>query len=426
MKNRQRLERILVALVLPCFVAACGQTEVGADKGTSTVAAQVLTVEVAAVKEKQLDKASKLPGELVAYRNVGLYPKVAGFVKSLSVDRGSIVKQGQLIVRLEAPEMVAQKNQAGQNAGAAETGELEAQRKWKAAKAQTTEAKAKQASDELTYQRMKEASIAYPGAVVRNELDVAEQTAASSKAHAVAAQQWEDAAEAEVTAAKKRAHAATNSAQSVRQMEAYLNIYAPFDGVITERNIDEGSFVSAPTGTGTTSTPMLRVQQISVLRLVVAVPESDTPGIIQGKTVKFTVPAFGKRTFDGTIKRIGHALDMKTRTMPVELDVQNADGELEPGMYPEVLWPTQKKQSSLFVPASAVVTNTEKRFVVRVKDGVIDWVDVETGATMDDLIEVDGALKPGESVAVKASDQLRPGSKVTTRLASKEESELKR
>ncbi len=418
MKNRCGLERMLVVLALPWFVASCGKVEVAStgDKSNSAITAQTPTVPVAAVQEKQLNKTSKLPGELVAYRNVGLYPKVAGFVKWLGVDRGSIVKKGQLIVKLEAPEMVAQKNQAGQNAGAAETGEIESERRWRAAKAQTIEAKAKQASDVLTYQRMKEASIAYPGAVVRNEVDIAEQTAASSKAHATAAQELESAAQAEVTSSKKRAHAAANSAQGVRQMEEYLNIYAPFDGVITERNIDEGSFVSAPTGTGTTSTPMLRVQQVTALRLVVAVPESDTPGIIQGNIVKFSVPALGKKTFDGTIKRIGHALDMKTRTMPVEIDVLNADGELEPGMYPEVLWPTQKKLVSLFVPASAVVTNTERRFVVRVKDGIIDWVDVKTGATMDDLIEVDGALRAGDSVAVKASDQLRSGSKVTTRL----------
>lgn len=412
MNDKLSQRKILMALAIPWLLAGCGQVETAHE--SSTVSEPM--VAVAVVQEKPLDKVSRLPGELVAYRNVGLYPRVAGFVKWLGVDRGSRVKQGQLILQMEAPELAAQKNQAGQNAEAVATGELEAERKWKAAKAQTSEAKAKQASDELTFQRMKDASLAYPGAIVGNELDIAEKTAAASKAHALAAQELESAAQAEVAAAKKRGQAERDSAESVRQMDRYLSIYAPFDGVITERNVDEGSFVSAPAGTGTASTPMLRVQQTTVLRLVVAVPESDTPGIVQGKRVQFTVPALGQRSFAGTIARRGHALDVKTRTMPVELDVQNSSGELAPGMYPEVLWPTQAKQASSFVPQSAIVTNTERRFVIKVNNGVVSWVDVKTGATMDDLVEIDGALSAGDEVVLKASDQLRPGTKVKAQL----------
>ncbi len=421
MRLKYSFSRALLMLFIPWLVSSCTQAQVtdGGDKGgsgSSVAAASACPVaRVVAVEGKALDKVSRLPAEMVAYRDVGLYPRVAGFVKWLGVDRGSSVKRGQLIATLEAPELVAQKDQAAQTAQAEAISQQEAGRKWRAARAQAVEAKAKQESDDLTYRRMKEASIAYPGAVVGNELDVARQAAEASHAHALAAVELEEAAKAEMKAAQVRTRAAENSAQALKQMESYLNICAPFDGVVTERNVDEGSFVSAPTGTGNNGSPMLRVQQISKLRIVVAVPESDTAAIEPGKTVKFTVSAFGKRIFQGTIQRIGHALDRKTRTMPVELDVANDRRELEPGMYPEVWWPSHKKQTSLFVPLSCVVTNTERRFVVRVKDGTADWVDVKTGATMDDLIEVEGSLSAGDHVVVKASDQLRPGARVTPR-----------
>jgi RND family efflux transporter MFP subunit len=231
-------------------------------------------------------------------------------------------------------------------------------------------------------------------------------------------EELEKAAEAEVSSARKKALSAKNSAASAKQMEEYLNIYAPFDGVITERNVDEGSFVSAPTGTGTTSTPMVRIQQISVLRLVVAVPETELGGSIPGDPVSFTVPAIPDKAFSAKVKRIGHALDVKTRTMPVELDVYNNTGDLEPGMYPEVNWPVERQRESLIVPRTAVVSNTERRFVIRVQNGVAEWVDVKIGRPLGDMVEIFGDLAAGDAVVLKASDQLESGRQVKTQLAS--------
>ena len=128
----------------------------------------------------------------------------------------------------------------------------------------------------------------------------------------------------------------------------------PFAGTITERFAHPGAL-------GGTTQPVLRLQQISRLRLVVAVPEAELACVVKGTRVEFTVPAFPGETFTGSIARIGNSLDSKTRTMPVELDVNNPAKKLAPGMFPQVNWPSHRPHPSLFVPLSAVATTTEKR-----------------------------------------------------------------
>jgi membrane fusion protein, multidrug efflux system len=145
-----------LAIAATLFLCACGQKEYSQSKQESkTQVAE--TVAVTHVKRELVRYQSKLPGELVAYRNVGLYPRVAGFVSWIGVDRGSVVKTGQLIIKMNAPELVAQKRQSSQSAGAVEMTQTEAERRYQAAKAQVLEARAKLESDETTYRRMKEA-----------------------------------------------------------------------------------------------------------------------------------------------------------------------------------------------------------------------------------------------------------------------------
>jgi hypothetical protein len=112
------------------------------------------------------------------------------------------------------------------------------------------------------------------------------------------------------------------------------------------------------------------------------------------------------------VQRIAHALDAKTRTMPVELDVFNRDGSLAPGMYPTVSWPVRRARPALFVPRTSVVTTTERTFVIRNSDGRAEWVDVKKGAAEGDLIEVIGNLRPGDMVVRRATDELRQGAAI--------------
>ncbi|HVZ22469.1 MAG TPA: efflux RND transporter periplasmic adaptor subunit, partial [Vicinamibacterales bacterium] len=128
--------------------------------------------------------------------------------------------------------------------------------------------------------------------------------------------------------------------------------------------------------------------------------------------VSFSVPAFPGRTFQAPIARISHEVDTKTRTMPVELDVRDPRAELAPGMFCEVEWPIRRSYPTLFVPASSVASNLQRTFVVRVRNGRADWVDVKTGARVGTTIEIFGDVHDGDVVAVRGTDQIRPGADV--------------
>ena len=361
-----------IALTLVCVAAT-----VAAQAPAPTPAQP--SVEVVRVTSKAVERQVKLPGEFQPYLAVPIYAKLPGFVKRVAVDRGSSVKQGQVLVTLEAPEMLAQI--------------AEAQSKAQALGLQRAEAEAKLAAAQSTYDRLK-AAAATPGVVAENDVVVAQKTA--------------EAAQALVRSYADSIKAAEAQVQAVKDLEQYLTLKAPFDGIITERNVHPGALV----GPGTGSPPLVRLHQISRLRLVVAVPEALVGAMVKGARVPFTVPAYPGETFHGVLSLIAYDLDEKTRTMPVELDVRNADLRLGAGMYPEVQWPVRRPQPSLLVPPTSIATTTERTFVIRVNNGVAQWVNVSRGARVGDLVEVFGALKDGDTIVRRGTDEIREGSKV--------------
>jgi RND family efflux transporter MFP subunit len=336
-------------------------------------------VEVVHVVIKPVERQVRLPGEFQAYLAVDLHAKVSGFVRRTTVDRGSVVKQGQLLATLAAPEMQAQI--------------VEAESKAQALELQRAEAEAKRAAAQSTYDRLKSAS-ATPGVVAENDVVVAQKAA--------------EAAEAAVRSYQNSMKAAQAHLEAVRDLGQYLEIKAPFDGIITERNVHPGALV----GPGSERMPLFRLRQVSRLRLIVAVPEALVGAIVQGARVPFTVPAYPGETFTGVVSRTAHDLDPKTRTMPVELEVKNTDLRLAPGMYPEVSWPVKRPQPSVLVPPTSVVTTTERTFVIRVKDGTAEWVNVGRGARVGDLIEVFGLLQDVDVIVRRGTDEIREGTKL--------------
>jgi membrane fusion protein, multidrug efflux system len=373
-----------------CFCISCGSNSGSSANGANSqgTAAPTPTVEIAKVVSKRLAITVRLPGELQPYEIVAVFPKVTAFVDSITVDRGSAVKAGQLMARLVAPEIGAQR--------------AEAQSKLQEAEAQRVEAEAKLASDESTYQRLKAASET-PGVVAGNDLEVAQKAVEADRAR--------------VESVREGAQAARSALKSVSEMEGYLQVRAPFDGVVTERNVHPGALVGPASGSGV-GVPIVRVEKTSRLRLLVPVPEKYVAGVTEGANVKFSVPAFPNRAFSGKVARIAHSLDVKTRTMPVELDVTNTGGRLASGMFPEILWPVNRSQPTLFVPTSAVARTTEATFLVRVRDGNTEWVNVQAGEVDGKQTEVFGDLREGDDVAVRGTDELRPGTRVTTRQSS--------
>lgn len=383
-----------LCFAIVAFCSSCSSNS-GSPSANTTAAQPVPTVDVVKVASHKLSISVRLPGELQPYEVVAVYPKVTAFVDSISVDRGSIVKSGQLMARLVAPELAAQR--------------AEAQSKLQSAEAQRVEAEAKLASDQGTYERLKAAS-ATPGVVAGNDLDVAQKAV--------------EADHARVDATREGAKAAKAALNSITEIEGYLQVRAPFDGVVTERNVHPGALVGPSGGSGAQA-PMVRVEQANRLRLVVPVPEKYVAGMVNGAKVEFTVSAFPKQEFLGTVSRIAHAVDVKTRTMPVELDVSNGDRRLSPGMFPEVLWPVQRTEPTLFVPTSAVARTTEATFVVRIRNGNAEWANVSTGEVEGKLIEVFGDVREGDEVAVRGTDELRPGFRVNAQVGASEQRQSK-
>jgi membrane fusion protein (multidrug efflux system) len=366
-------------------VASCG-TEKAPDSSSAAPAAPAgpRAVDVVRVVEQPLDVTLSLPGELTAYQSVAIHARVNGFVKTMTADRGSRVRAGDIIATLEAPELVAQR--------------AEAQSKLQAAEGQLAVARARAESDRGTFERLKAAS-ATPGVVAGNDVLVSGKTADASQSQAVSAEQ--------------SVEAARQALNAIREIEGYLRVTAPFSGVVTERNVHPGALVGP--SSGTSGAPMFRIIDDSRLRLVVPVPEAYTSELKSGTSIPFAVAAYPGQSFAGTVARIAQAVDVATRTMAVELDVANTRGQLAPGTFATVTWPVRRSGPSLFVPSASVASTTDRTFVIRVRGGKTEWVDVRTGLTSGALVEVFGELKAGDEVAGRGTDELRPGTDVQAR-----------
>jgi len=343
-------------------LAACSQKPSPSEQASSGPQ----TVEVTPVKSALLSTKLALPAQLLPYESVDLYPKVAGFIDDIRVDRGSRVRKGDLLVRLSAPEVVAQQQQAAAGQAAAE---------------------AKLASERATYDRLANAAKT-PGAVAQNDLNVAKQLVASDTA---------------------QADSAAKAAQAAKVMGTYLEIRAPFEGVITARNLHPGALVGPATSGGQ---PILQLVTDHRLRLVVAVPEDNVQAAKTGQDLAFTVPSLPGQTFHGKVARMSGAVDARTRTVTIEADIDNADDKLTPGAFATVQWAIQRSQPSLRVPPTAVANDQERNFVIKVEGGKAHWVDVKTGMTADGTVEVFGALQAGDQVVRRGTDAIKDGAAV--------------
>lgn len=343
---------------------------------TTVAPLRAQTVKLVKVISKRTVRTVDLPGEFYPFLSVELHAKVSGYVDKVLVDRGSFVKPGDLLVQLSAPEMMARIAQAQAQVTSAESDQAQAEAQLAAAESSS---------------HLLEEAAKTPGAVAENDL--------------IQARQQSEAAQALVRSRARTVQSLKANLDSQQQLATYLRVTAPFDGVITTRYIHPGALV----GPGS-DVPLLQLEQISHLRLAVAVPEANLGNMAKGTKVDFKVPAHPDRIFSGVIARPAHALDLQTRTMPVELDVINTEGLLAPGMYPEVAWPVEPSRSSLSVPSTSVVTTTERVFVIRAEDGHAHWIDVRKGPNAGALVEVQSSeLKPGDRIVEHATDEIRDG-----------------
>lgn len=348
------------AALLIMLTAACAKKE-NADH-----AASVPQLETLSLARELFSTELSVPGELISYQQVDLYARETSFVKKLHVDIGSEVKAGDLMVVMEAPEINSRLSGA--------------ESRYKSQEAVYTASKA-------TYDRLLEANKT-PGTVSQNDLDQAK-----ARVHADLAQ----------------LESAKASYREVGDTRGYLEIRAPFSGVVTARNVNTGAYVG-PSGKGS-ELPLFTLQEQRRLRLVVSVPEAYTSYFNRGDTVQFRVKARASETFHATIQRHAGALDVKLRSERVEMDVDNNNGRLLPGMIAEVTIPLKSADSTFVVPNSAVVNTAEGVFIQRVQRDSVNWIPVRQGRSMKGRTEVFGDLHAGDELIMHASEEIRKGSR---------------
>ncbi|HEY4324695.1 MAG TPA: efflux RND transporter periplasmic adaptor subunit [Mucilaginibacter sp.] len=362
---------VLIALALSAsLISACGSDKKEKEQQLQTekeeAAVDTPAVVLAPVNKGKLNSSISIPGELIPYQQVDLYAKINSFVKKLLVDVGSEVHQGQLLAVMEAPEINSQLSQAESRIKQMESIYL---------------------ASKATYDRLYITSKT-PGTVSANDLEQADAKKNSDYAN--------------VEAAK------SSYAEYAANLN-YLQIKAPFDGVITARNVNTGAYV----GPGGKSTdPLFTLQDQKRLRLAISVPEAFSGNLNKGETVSFNVKAFPNKKFTAQVERMAGALDEKLRSEYVEMDVYNKDKSLLPHMYAEVNLPLPAHDSTLIVPKTAVVSSTESVFVVKIVDHHAEWVYVKKGFESGGMVEVYGKLTAGDKVVKKATDEIRNGSAV--------------
>lgn len=366
MRNSRFISVALYSLLALGWLAGCGSS----GKKTEAAAPEKPVTETFLLKKDKMSTALQLPGELIAFQQVDIYAKVTGFVKELKVDIGSEVTTGQLLMTLEAPELTSQL--AG-------------------AESRLKSQEAIYMASKANYDRMVETGKT-PGTVSQNDLDQA------------AAKKNSDLAQLD---------AATAAHKEIGIMRGYLEIRAPFNGIITARNVNLGAYVG-PSGKGS-EFPLLTLQEQKHLRLAVSIPEAYTGYLKNGDEVTFRVKSLPDETFTAKIKRMAGALDLRLRAERVEMDVDNNAKKLLPGMVAEVSIPLSGSDSTFVVPKTALVNSAEGIYVIRVENEKTKKVAVKKGRESGENVEVFGELKANDPLVKKANEEMRDGTSVSTK-----------
>ena len=353
-----KIKYIVVSVCMVLVLASCSDKE----KDITPVEVKITTpaFTVATVQKGGVSTTIKLPGQLVAYQEVSILPKVNGYVKTVLVDIGSKVKKGALLMVLEAPELAQ--------------ATLQAKEKYARTQVDFT-------IDKERYNRLLEASKT-AGAISPLDLSTVK---------------------AKMEADGLLCNAEKANWQMQQTMQGYLRVVAPFAGIITERNIHPGALVS----NSAKDKPMLELKQVDQLRLQIEIPEGVAANLKDKDKVSFYVSALQGKKMTGFIKRVSMNENAQYRSERMEVDVLNKEETLTPGMFADVVLYSKGNPEALFVPKAAVVISTERKYVLVVKDKKITRVDVTTGNANVGTIEVFGALNEGDKVVAVANDEVK-------------------
>jgi len=358
---------ILTLVSLNILSSGCSQSRSKREVTSSNTD----SVAVFSLKKGQIDKQVIFPAELTALDKAEMFAKVSGYINEFKVDIGDHVNKGEVLVILEAPEVISNYSQVYSDE-------------------QTADSKYHTTLD--TYKRLFKAS-KISGTVADEEMEKSKNLMLS------------DSSALEATKSRLKASS---------QLKDYLTIRAPFSGIITQRNYDPGTLVGA-----NNSKPLLNVENIESLRLRIPVPEAYTMAIPDTSVIQFTVDAQPGKIFRAILSRKSGSINLSNRTEIWEYIYQNKENQLKSGMFGTASIRFRRKELTFLVPESAVVTNLEKRFVIRLKDNKAELVDVKNGISQNDKVEIFGMLSEGDLLLVRATDEIKPGTKLIGKIISK-------
>jgi RND family efflux transporter MFP subunit len=339
----------------------------------------VLNVRVEQVTQQQGNLHVSLPGTTLAFEAANIYARASGYVLKRYVDIGDHVKAGQLLAEITAPEVEAQVAQY--------------ENSLQQAQATVRQNEAQRASTDVTSRRI---SVLARDSWATQELADTDRYNFQAQKHAT-------------TAAEYNAAATEQQLKYYNQQKIYQQVVAPFDGVITQRNIDVGSLI---TGDATSGTSMFSMVHSDVIRVWVYVPQDDAFGVSPGVEAVIRVPSMPNLTFHGQVTRIANALQPGTRTLLTEVDIPNPDGALQPGVYCTVELEIPRKSPALIVPASAIIFNQNGMQVAVVEDGVAHLHKIAITTDFGTEVQVSEGVKNGDQVILQPPVNLADGDKV--------------
>lgn len=340
-------------------------------------------VEVVQVHRAGAGRLLALPGNARAFNETTLYARTSGYLKEWTHDIGDHVKQGDLLATIETPELDDQLH-------AAEAKVAQQRSEVDLAQASVTFAK-------LSYERWQ--SAVPEGVVSTQDRD-------QKKAEL-------DTSSAKLEAAKAQLKLADADVQRLQTLVGFKNVVAPFDGTITQREVDIGDLVTA--GSTSSTTPLFEIARSDQIRVFVEVPQSGSGEIKIGMPVKVTASDSTSRTFNGKVSRTADSIDPASRTLRVEVLVPNPDYALKPGMYVEATFLTDRATPPLEIPSSALALRPSGPQVAVVgSDGTVHFKNIHIAQDLGDHIEIDRGLTDGETVALNINSDLVDGDKVVT------------
>ena len=391
----------LIFLIAACAVLGFAAWLVLRPRGTGRVEAAPTpsAARVAAVQRGSVSHVLALAGQFQPYQVIDVHPKVSGFIHSIKVDIGDRVRQGQTLAVLEVPELQAQLEGTVAQVSRSKDEISRAQH-------EVAAAEARYAALHADSDRLQQAAKAQPGLIAQQELDDA-----LSKDLSAAAQV--DAAKAALSAAQGGAEVARADNRRVSAMENYTNVVAPIDGVITWRYADTGALIQSGTDSNSQALPIVKLAQSGLLRLRMPVPEDAVRYVKVGDALQVRVDAL-ERSFTGKVVRFTRDVNFETRTMETEVDVQNKDLSIDPGMYANTQLQLDHADNVLTIPIEALFLRDDKDTVYVLDSGNhVHERTVEIGLRGSRLAEIKSGLAEGERVIVGGQEKYQEGERVT-------------